>query len=280
MGPNEYKMKSCAVAGCLAPVRCSGKILGVVHYTCEEGHEFGESMPSRTPHFVRRFCGLLKSLKFAVRAFMRRLSSSPLLARALRPATRILTFLFAMFVLTCAVGLPSQLMSSDSLDLFVVAILLFLPFVAFVAGVIFLNLLCIRRRLLRARNAVVLFASILVLSAVAFMLINRSLTPANISFAFSYPGNTGSYHAVQFYFKDNGQWLEGPSVEGWPLTVSFPDLNGDGYPDIRVVPNVGEGAVEFVFLPKNDGHVFWRPVKNDTNLSAAYEPANYFSNYP
>lgn len=98
-------------------------------------------------------------------------------------------------------------------------------------------------------KAMLLQVVCIALGYAAFKITMRCLVPPNIDFEYSYPGNTGSFHMVQFYFKVNGKWLEGPSVEAWPMTLSFPDLNGDGYPDIRVTENIEGGVVEFVYLP-------------------------------
>jgi len=193
---------------------------------------------------------------------------------------KILTILFAIFVMASAVGLPFLGMNSDS-DPVVAYVILGLPAGALIGGGgILATFVAVRRGQFRARMAIFSFSIILAVGAIAYTITQRCLVPSNLRFDFSYPGNTGTYREVQFYFKHNGQWLEGPSVEAWPLTVSFPDLNGDGCPDIRVVPNEGRGAVEFIYLPHNDGHSFWQPLKNDSGLSAAYEPARYFSNYP
>jgi hypothetical protein len=115
---------------------------------------------------------------------------------------------------------------------------------------------------------------------VLYWSIFRILVPPYITYTVSYPGNVGSYHKVQFYFKNNGQWLEGPSVEGWPMTLSFPDLNGDGHRDIKVTKSDDKTFVEFIYLPRNDGRCFWRPILNNSSLSAGYPPAQYYSNYP
>lgn len=129
-------------------------------------------------------------------------------------------------------------------------------------------------------KAIGLHFACLALGYAAFEATWHWLVPSNINFEFSYPGASGSYHAVRFHFKVNGQWIAGPSVEGWPVTVRFPDLNGDGHPDIRVTETNGSGVVEFVYLPDDNGKVYWHLVKNSSALSAAYEPAREFSNYP
>jgi len=147
-----------------------------------------------------------------------------------------------------------------------------------------LSLRCTVRSVCKKRfaikTALLYYCTILIVSYGIFRTTKRILIPPEIQYEVSYPGNTGSYHKVQFYFKHDGRWLEGPSVEGWPMTMSFPDLNKDGHRDIRVFKNGTNTSVEFLYLPQNDGHCFWRAVKNDSELSAAYPPGNYFSNYP
>jgi hypothetical protein len=188
--------------------------------------------------------------------------------------------LFGAVILAASLILPFQLMNSEP-DLILADILFGLPVTLLIAGLsLWATSRAIRRHSLTFRKATSLYAGVLFLAFSAFQITSHCLVPSNIDYAFSYPGNTGSYHMVQFYFRHDGHWLEGPSVEGWPLTVSFPDLNGDGHPDIRVTDNANGGSVEFVYLPKNDGHCFWRAVKNETRLSAGYPPGHYFSNYP
>ena len=105
--------------------------------------------------------------------------------------------------------------------------------------------------------------------------------PSNISFQFSNPGQTGTYQKVEFFHKVAGKWIEGPSVEGWPLTVSFPDINSDGFPDIRVVEMLHpEKVIEFIYRPQPLGDIYWKAGKMDSGLSAAYPPAKIFYNYP
>jgi len=106
--------------------------------------------------------------------------------------------------------------------------------------------------------------------------------PANIRYEFSNPGNTGTYQKVQFYHKVSGHWIKGPSVEGWPLTVSFPDINHDGHPDIRVVESLApkKGAIEFIYIPESQDGIYRKAGRMDSALSAGYIPGKIFHNYP
>ena len=122
--------------------------------------------------------------------------------------------------------------------------------------------------------------ALIAIPLIAYSVAHRMLIPSTIRWDFSYPGQTGTYQKIDFRFLADGKWRKGPSVEGWPLTCRFPGLNADGYPDIQVFESHGhsKAPVEFVYLPENDGIIFWEAVRNDSRLSAAYRPARYFSN--
>ena len=193
--------------------------------------------------------------------------------------------LFALFgaALACAAVMVAFQSTDSEPDVFLADLLFVVPTILCLAGFsFFATWRAMRRGAVRFRWAILGYAGVILLAYLGFQITTRYLVPSDIRYEFTYPGNTGTYHMVQFYFRENGRWLEGPSVQGWPMKVSFPDLNGDGHRDIRVIErqDPGGGAVEFVYLPRNDGHIFWRAVRNDTRLSAAYLAADYFSNYP
>lgn len=106
--------------------------------------------------------------------------------------------------------------------------------------------------------------------------------PSDIRVGFDYPpGASGSYHVAQFHHRVGEEWIEGPKVEGWPMSVSFPDLNSDGYKDIRVVEtrNGHSGdSIEFVFIPDGKDGRFWKPHRMKSRLSATYKPAHLYYN--
>lgn len=121
------------------------------------------------------------------------------------------------------------------------------------------------------------------LGFLGFHVFNWIYWPSNIRVGFgSPPGSSGSYHVAQFHHRVGTEWIEGPSVEGWPMRVSFPDLDSDGYKDIRVIEENGHRghAIEFVFIPEGKDGVFWEPHRMDSRLSAAYKPSHFFHNYP
>ncbi|HEY8962487.1 MAG TPA: hypothetical protein VIM57_09800, partial [Luteolibacter sp.] len=87
---------------------------------------------------------------------------------------------------------------------------------------------------------------------------------------------------VQFQNQVGDQWLDGPSMEGWPMKVAFPDLDSDGHKDIRVLEekDLSGRAIEFVYIPcANDG-IYWKAHRMDSRLSARYKPAGICHNCP
>jgi len=121
------------------------------------------------------------------------------------------------------------------------------------------------------------------LGFIAFQCFNWFYWPSDLRFSFGSPlGASGSFHAVQFYHKNADQWIEGPEVEGLPMRVTLPDLNSDGYKDIRVVEeNSHRGdAIEFVYLPNAKDGIHWKTHRMDSRLSATYKPAGISHNNP
>jgi hypothetical protein len=107
--------------------------------------------------------------------------------------------------------------------------------------------------------------------------------PSNIRWSFgSPPGSSGSYHTVQFFENVGDVWIEGREVEGWPMRVAFPDLNSDGYKDIRVVEENDQrgDAIEFVYIPNATDGIHWKAHRMDSRLSATYKPAGISHNNP
>ena len=139
------------------------------------------------------------------------------------------------------------------------------------------NTAALKRGTMKGRWAACYYVGLLVLGYSAYHITWRYLVPSDVRFVFTYPGNTDTFQCVQFYFKENGRWLAGPSVQDWPMEVRFPDLNSDGHYDIQVTDIHHGGMVEFVYLKQNDGHVFWHLTKNTSHLSPGYPPAGLFS---
>lgn len=103
-------------------------------------------------------------------------------------------------------------------------------------------------------------AVVVIVTVAAAGLRYRQLHPSHIAYEFEY-GQTGGWQAVQFSEPDGqGGQIEGPWVGGYPLSVSFPDLNGDGHRDIRVKGGGGMLA-EFEALPVPQGDKRWRYVR-------------------
>ena len=121
------------------------------------------------------------------------------------------------------------------------------------------------------------------LGYLGFHLFNWLYWPSNIRVGFgSPPGSSGSYHVAQFYHRVGTDWLEGPSVEGWPMRVSFPDLNSDGHKDIRVIEeNTHRGdSIEFIYIPESKDGVYWAPHRMESRLCASYAPSRFYHNSP
>jgi len=107
--------------------------------------------------------------------------------------------------------------------------------------------------------------------------------PRNIHFKFwSPPGASGSYHVVGFEHKVGDRWIEGPTVEGWSLRVAFPDLNSDGYRDIRIVEenSPSEDAIEFVYISNPTDGIYWKTHRMNSRLSVTYKPAGISFHQP
>jgi hypothetical protein len=121
------------------------------------------------------------------------------------------------------------------------------------------------------------------LGYLAFQCLNWFYWPPNIRFSVGTPpGSSGSYHVVQFDHRIGDQWIEGPTVEGWPMRVTLPDLDSDGYKDIRVVEENShiDDAIEFVYIPNAKDGIHWKIRRMDSRLSATYKPAGISHNNP
>jgi len=99
--------------------------------------------------------------------------------------------------------------------------------------------------------------------------------PSSIRFRFrDGTGASGTWREVQFEHYESGRWIVGPWVGAWPMSVRFPDIDGDGYRDIEVT---GHGRVVLQYLPKNDGRRFWRLVERTGAYEVNYPPDNVTS---
>lgn len=194
-------------------------------------------------------------------------------ARKMKPRPW-LRALFAVMGLSLGVALVIDKQSSET-ALWFLSLLL----VVFVLPIVVL-VLAIARKWKTLLHLVLLPA---LFGFIGFQVFNWIYWPSDIRVGFgSPPGSSGSYHVAQFYHRVGTEWIEGPLVEGWPMRVSFPDLNSDGHKDIRVIEeNSHSGdAIEFVFIPDAKDGIFWKPQRVDSRLSAAYEPSHFFHNYP
>lgn len=182
--------------------------------------------------------------------------------------------LFAVTGLSLGVALAIDMQSSEwALRLFLFLLLFFiLPIIVLVLAV---------AQKWKALLHLVLFPALLMY--LGFHVFNWIYWPSDIRVGFgSPPGGSGSYHIAYFYHRVGTEWIEGPTVEGWPMRVSFPDLNTDGHKDIRVIEEYGHSgdAIEFVFIPDAKDGNFWKPQRMESRLSAKYMPARFLHNYP
>ena len=93
-----------------------------------------------------------------------------------------------------------------------------------------------------------------------------------LRYKFEY-GHSPSWQAVQFSLFRDGEYVEGPWVGAYPLRVSFPDINGDKYRDIRI--DGYAGVVEYQFLPERGAHgQYWTLIKN-TGYKISYPADGY-----
>lgn len=181
------------------------------------------------------------------------------------------TFIFGGAVVLFAAELGVQSSESDISDVLFLA----LPIMMLWAAVYFVMLvIAFRKKKCRAKPLGITWAVTAVCATVAWAATWWPLHPSNIDYRFDY-GASGGWHEVQFSFTRDGQKIEGPWVGGFPLRVSFPDIDRDGFKDIRVTETAGVGAggtVEYLYLPKNDGTKFWKLFRNDTGLRVSYPP--------
>ena len=174
-------------------------------------------------------------------------------------------------LLILAAAAPFALQSADS-DPDMALVIVFLPgLVIFIVGLFAASraIRAIRSRAMTLRALGIYSVSVALTSFAVYGGVWRWLHPANIHYQFEY-GQSGIWHRVRFTHTEHGREFEGPWVGAWPLRVRFPDLNHDGYPDIRVVGDGGKFA-EYVYLPHNDGKRFWHLVRAD-GFQVRYPP--------
>lgn len=126
----------------------------------------------------------------------------------------------------------------------------------------------VRQGRISPRRVGVLLGAVMLLSLSVAAVRWSLLHPKQISYEFSY-GQSGSWHEVQFRSIDRGETIKGPWVGGYPLRVSFPDLNSDGHRDIRV--RGSDRLTEYEYLPDSDGPSHWHLVRNE-GFKVSYPP--------
>jgi len=151
---------------------------------------------------------------------------------------------------------------------------LFLQLVAIIFAILFFGILAIPKydKLFalpgNRKRAIGLVLITFLVPATVYLWTWRSLHPDNIRYTFDY-GQSGSWHEVQFTLLLEGRTIKGPWIGGNPLDVRFPDLNGDGHPDIRV--SKANRVTEFVYLPAGDGECYWH-LKQNSGYCVDYPP--------
>jgi hypothetical protein len=173
-------------------------------------------------------------------------------------------------LLTLAAAAPLALQSADS-DIGWAFLIVFVgcPILLVVGLIALLQAIrAIRSGAMSVRTLGIYFGSVALAFLAGYGGIWEWLHPSNIHFKFSY-GQSGSWHEVQFTHIEGGRQIDGPWVGAWPMRVRFPDLDHDGFPDIRVV---GSGRIaEYVYLPHNDGKRFWHLLHAD-GFAVSYPP--------
>ncbi len=108
-----------------------------------------------------------------------------------------------------------------------------------------------------------------------YLFIDKTPYVDGLRYRFEY-GHSPSWQAVQFSLFRDGKYVNGPWIGAYPLRVSFSDINGDKYRDIRIKGYVG--IVEYQFLPERGEHgQYWALIKH-TGYKISY-PADGYS-YP
>jgi hypothetical protein len=183
--------------------------------------------------------------------------------------------LLGLLILAAAAPLALQTASSHNDVMFPIVVFGGPIFLIVAVTAISRAIRAIRSRAITFRTLGIFSASVAFTSLGVYGGIWRWLHPANIHYEFQY-GQSGGWSAMQFTHTEHGHEIKGPWVGGNPLRVRFPDLNHDGYPDIRVLSDNG-GIVEYVYLPQNDGKHFWHLVRGwRQGFDISYPPDGQF----
>ena len=122
------------------------------------------------------------------------------------------------------------------------------------------------------RQSALRLATLICFSLVAWAFGWWRVHPSNIRYQFACgTGASGTWREVKFQHFEDGEWIAGPWIGAWPMSVRFPDLDGDGHVDIEVS---GHGKVSFVYLTKNDGHQYWHLHDRSGAYAVNYPPDN------
>ncbi len=192
--------------------------------------------------------------------------------RNLRGAPKIFWLIWALMLLA---GFNLGLSSGDSDAGHAMAVILVIGPLVFGLGIIAVALarwaVLERQTTWRFLAAVTVLA--LVCSGLLYFVAWQNLHPRHIHYEFSYgTGASGTWHEVQFYSDYSAKEAKGPWVGGWPVKVSFPDLNKDGFQDIQV--HHGDlDFVEFVYQPLVSEDKCWKLHRKEGQLMVHYPPS-------
>jgi hypothetical protein len=181
--------------------------------------------------------------------------------------------ILAALIFYVAHALVSASTDSDGTATYFVVIFIGFPaFIALCFWSSFATASAVRRGRTSIKRVGVFLGVVMLLSLSVAAVQWSFLHPKRMSYAFSY-GQSGSWHEVQFRSIEGGKTVEGPWVGGYPLRVSFPDLNSDGHRDIRVR---GSGRLtEYEYLPDSDGPSHWHLVRNE-GFKVSYPPDGHY----
>jgi hypothetical protein len=181
---------------------------------------------------------------------------------------------FVVLVVLYAMLLGYETTSSDSF-LGVVLTILWFPIAVFLGLRSLVQFITQKHHLLVKLYLLGGLAVTLILAYYSVWLLQNPLYFQGVRYEFSY-GQSPTWQAVQFSYIQNGVTVKGPWIGSYPVRVSFPDIDHDGYRDIRIT---GNGRLtEYRFLPDGRGkNQYWTLIQN-SGYKISYKVDGYY--YP